>query len=317
MLFSPPAMSQKLNQLESYESIGRPILYNICLDRLKDSFKKMEKDFEIKINLKGFCNCYIDEIASIYTREEILSFDQWVDDVSFTDKEFENCFFENATEDTDIKFKTDLFDICMENMTPLLSDYYEKSSEICDCFSDKVASIANDNETNANQLKDPTTIENIFFSCSNEIIYQKSNTENIYNPADIIGSKERIEVSLNKFYGNSLLVGIEIGGVFNYFMVDTGASDLIINKEIEQHLLSKGLINEDSYLGQEIYSVADGREVSATVVIINDVKIGDYKVNNVKAAILDTELPLLGMSFLEKFKDWEININEKKLILYK
>jgi clan AA aspartic protease (TIGR02281 family) len=62
--------------------------------------------------------------------------------------------------------------------------------------------------------------------------------------------------------------------------------------------------------------VANGDTIAARGVILPRVRIGEFEVQNVDAAVLeaaaDTAEPLLGMSFLDHFK-FEINAADRTL----
>ena len=82
-------------------------------------------------------------------------------------------------------------------------------------------------------------------------------------------------------------------------------------------LFRSGILKEDNYLEKTHYSLANNQTVSAQKIKINNVNIGDYTVNNLTVAILDEGSLLCGKSFLDKFSRWEINKEEKVIILYK
>jgi len=65
---------------------------------------------------------------------------------------------------------------------------------------------------------------------------------------------------------------------------------------------------EDSFNNQ----IVIGQEVK-----VDNITIGDYAVDNVVIAIIDEGALLCGKSFLDKFKKWEIDKQNKFLILYK
>jgi aspartyl protease family protein len=115
---------------------------------------------------------------------------------------------------------------------------------------------------------------------------------------------------------NQLVVDAVINNnALGRFIVDTGASIVVISKEIAGRL---GLPEDD--IGQEIeIEMADGTTVNARPVILKSVKVGDAEVEDVEAAVLENNVVggadgLLGMSFLRNFI---INVDapSNKLIL--
>ena len=89
-----------------------------------------------------------------------------------------------------------------------------------------------------------------------------------------------------------------------------------MNHDFVQELFKNGTLTFDDFLGKQEYQLADGSTIEAQVVMLNNVIIGDYTVNNVKVAIVKEGGDLCGIGFLKKFKNWEIQ-NGNTLILYK
>ena len=108
-------------------------------------------------------------------------------------------------------------------------------------------------------------------------------------------------------YGSLNYITINIGGKEFDFLLDTGASDVLINSEIEQHLLNTGVLRTSDYSERVEYTFADGSSKYFKTANVYSVKIGDTKFSNINVAIGDSNSSLLlGMSFLNRF-DWRIN----------
>lgn len=103
--------------------------------------------------------------------------------------------------------------------------------------------------------------------------------------------------------GDHIIVDTLINSsVLAQLMVDTGASIVLISNDVAFRL---GIEYEDIHTEIDII-MADGSSVVAKPVILESVKVGDAKVRNVQAAILEKEAiggvdGLLGMSFLSHF----------------
>jgi clan AA aspartic protease (TIGR02281 family) len=115
--------------------------------------------------------------------------------------------------------------------------------------------------------------------------------------------------------GLSIVVEASLNGVLKIpLMVDTGASVVVISKDIARKLG----IDSPRKSSPLFLTVADGRKVPATPVILESIRVGDVEVKNVKAAVLEIdgareEYGLLGMSFLENFVI-KIDAKSKRLI---
>jgi hypothetical protein len=120
-----------------------------------------------------------------------------------------------------------------------------------------------------------------------------------------------------QFAFNQYKVKLTIGSTSRYYLLDTGASDLIISKDVERELREDGLLDDRDYIGTERYEMADGSIVTADVVRLKSVTIGEYTVENVEAAILPDGGMLCGLSFLDVFSDWSIIRKDNVLRLYR
>ncbi len=194
-----------------------------------------------------------------------------------------------------------------------------QAEEYCDCAIRKLAAEG----FSIGQL---SNLENIDSEEFNEIVVPcvtmaLSNTND-----EIIEEAEEVEEVLGELavsvvqlveIGGSYKVKLSIDGVTRYFLLDTGAADLIINSEIERELLLNGSLTRDSYMGKDSYTMADNRVVEADMVRVNNITIGDFTVNNVTVAILPEGSLLCGTSLLNKFADWSIEKKSKLLILEK
>lgn len=144
------------------------------------------------------------------------------------------------------------------------------------------------------------------------------------NKSFFAGMKKKLEEMENDFtqyeidynrYGPTILVEAVLNGLVKVnFIVDTGASVVVISNDIADKL------KISSEAGEPFDVVlADGSKVKAKPVILKSIKVGDAQLNNVQAAIIEKkgiseEDGLLGMSFLKNFLV-RINTKENKLIL--
>ena len=194
------------------------------------------------------------------------------------------------------------------------------AEQYCDCtFNEIVAAgytykdmleIEDENSNIFNELALPclnNTLKNI-----DEL--KSSNTNKI---TDIKGGGDRSFVPLIDYLGKGYKVKIAISDVSKYYLFDTGASDLIIDRDTERELLLSGVLKRENYLGKGEYTLANNKTVQAQKVSVNNISIGDYTLNNVEIGIIDNGILLCGKSLLDKFSKWEIDNQNNFLILYK
>ena len=117
--------------------------------------------------------------------------------------------------------------------------------------------------------------------------------------------------------GSIFKLELEIKGLKRYFTFDTGADELIINSQLENDLIEKNMINFNDYIGEQEFVLADGSIVNARRILLDNVKIGNYRIDNVIAYVNDEGGMLCGMGFLSKFKKWKLDNNSNNLILFK
>lgn len=102
------------------------------------------------------------------------------------------------------------------------------------------------------------------------------------------------------------------------FILDTGASDILISSLEAVFLIKQGSLTEDDVLGQEAYSMANGAIEVGTVVNLRQVQIGAKIIHNVRATVVDNiAAPLLcGQSALARFGKITINYDTGILEFY-
>ena len=146
------------------------------------------------------------------------------------------------------------------------------------------------------------------------------NDLNTYNAEDLVGDTEFIEIGLlqrGTVFDSSLAydVELEINGVKGEWLLDSGAMGFTIGNIMFERLIANGVNYKD--LNKTVKSFGIGGEAYGDLVVLEEVKIGDYIVKNVVATVLDTPTSLLGTGFLLKFSNVIWNMKDKKLTLYK
>jgi len=146
------------------------------------------------------------------------------------------------------------------------------------------------------------------------------NDINTYNAEDVVGDMEFVEVGLlqrGTVVDSRLAydVELEINGVKGEWLFDSGAMGFTIGNIMFERLIANGVNYKD--LNKTVKSFGIGGEAFGDLVVLEEVKIGDYIVKNVVATVLDTPSSLLGTGFLLKFSNVIWNMKDKKLTLYK
>ena len=112
-------------------------------------------------------------------------------------------------------------------------------------------------------------------------------------------------------------VPMKINGQELSFVFDTGASSICISTLEAAILVKNGLLSEDNIIGQQWYIDANGRFSVGTVINLDSVQIGNRKLENVEATIIENPRAecLLGQTVLSRFGKYTID-NEKNEIVF-
>jgi clan AA aspartic protease (TIGR02281 family) len=121
-------------------------------------------------------------------------------------------------------------------------------------------------------------------------------------------------IPLQRDRGGFLVVGKVNGAVSVKFVLDTGASDVLIPQEVADALTRSGALHRDDFIGTQTYQLADGSRLKSRRIVIRELTVGGQSVRNVVASIGPARSPaLLGQSFLAKFPSWTLD-NERQVL---
>ncbi len=149
----------------------------------------------------------------------------------------------------------------------------------------------------------------ILYSYRFEIIEIKDRVLSDLFPSKAI-NKNHKQLVLNISQDGHYYLNVKIKNYEVKFMVDTGASDVVIDERIA---LKLGY-NLQNIKYDKIFQTANGQSAGASI-YFDEVDVSGVKFYNVQASITNADLviPLLGMSFLQKFYKYEFY--RDKLIL--
>jgi clan AA aspartic protease (TIGR02281 family) len=100
------------------------------------------------------------------------------------------------------------------------------------------------------------------------------------------------------------------------FIVDSGASDVSIPSDVFARLVRANTVTQADITGIRNYKNADGQVFQSKTFVIRSLKIGNIEAPRVQAKVSPSNAPpLLGQSFLKRFKSWSIDNSTQELIL--
>jgi predicted aspartyl protease len=117
--------------------------------------------------------------------------------------------------------------------------------------------------------------------------------------------------------GGVYVVAVRINNAITLdFIVDSGASDVLIPADVAMTLVRAGTILSTDFIGDREYRLGDGSTSKSERFLLRELKIGDRAVQNIVASIGDIRgEPLLGQSFLSRFASWSVDNNRHALVL--
>jgi predicted aspartyl protease len=145
-----------------------------------------------------------------------------------------------------------------------------------------------------------------------EVIASRS-PERARSVAALPGSED---ITLKKL-GGVYVVAVRINQAITLdFIVDSGASDLLMPADIAMTLARAGTIAKGDFIGDQLYQIGDGSTLKSERFILRELRVGSQVVQNVVASIGSMKgEPLLGQSFLAHFGSWSIDNDRHVLAL--
>ena len=116
--------------------------------------------------------------------------------------------------------------------------------------------------------------------------------------------------------GISYKVEMEINGISGEWIFDTGAQLFSIGKRMFDRLKNEGITYRE--LNHKVKTFGIGGLSNGKLVIIDEIKVGDYVVKNVVAKVsLDTNFSLMGIGFFSKFNNVSWSMSTEELTFFK
>ncbi|MDR2425195.1 MAG: retroviral-like aspartic protease family protein [Prevotellaceae bacterium] len=136
-------------------------------------------------------------------------------------------------------------------------------------------------------------------------------------PYKVVRSENREIIPLEQD-GNMRYLTVEVNGMKLKFLLDTGASDILISLAEFTVLYKQGLLKDEDILDESSeMKIADGSVVEGNKIILRTLKIGNKTFKNVKATLFySPEADLLfGQNVLSQFGKVTIDNKNNELIL--
>jgi len=125
------------------------------------------------------------------------------------------------------------------------------------------------------------------------------------------------EIALDRETGGGYSVAARVNDALTVkFVVDSGASVVVLPSDLVETLTKSGGIAPSDMLGRDSYVTADGRKHKGARLMLRRLDVGGHTATNVMASVAPAHAePLLGLSFLAKFKSWTLDNRRHVLII--
>ena len=111
-----------------------------------------------------------------------------------------------------------------------------------------------------------------------------------------------LTVSLRRQSGVLLVPAILNNSASANFVVDSGASDVVIPENVLQELRKAGKFSDADFTGTQMVKIADGSIVKARTFTLRSLSVSNRMLTNIHASVAPAKAtPLLGQSFLQRF----------------
>lgn len=311
---------------------GKAEMLKLCID----GFENAGNNSDLSLKPDKVCNCLLTSLASIHTQKSFLK-------TLGNNKKFLSALKNSSSPEYKVMYRcvisnSEALDnegkaISISNILSNNPEIFLKTCEAeiesslkgntiaanidfksyCNCMLEKFIV----GEITAEQMKEVLDPNSVLFNETVVPCLSQAEKRNLTgSPDDVLGDKPSAEILLTKLM-NTYRLKVAVGNVEKYFILDSGASVTFITRELEEELIKAGIIQKKHYMGRQKFLMANGAMVDCRLVILNDVRVGEYILNNVMTAISETNQPilLLGKSVLDKFSNWKIDNDKSVLIL--
>lgn len=279
------------------------------------------------------CNCQVSKLNRRFTHKQYrkytgkngrtINITELIKEDSLLQKEMDECFTSSGqttllqAEGFENEFIADCIKSIKQN-TEKTPDS-NRVTKFCKCQLELVKT-RKISDKEMETLSNPNSLlfYEMMYKCGDPYI-EKDGEDGNWNPGlekDIRGP-ESDTLNILSINGMAYLK-MKTGSLVQVWLFDTGASDLLINTDMEKELKKENILNDSNYLGTGEYEMANGMIDTCRKYRINDIRIGGFAVDNVVVAVTEKgKRIIVGRALLNKFSRWLINNQNNSLILVK
>jgi len=277
------------------------------------------------------CECQVELLDRRYTTKQLKNYQkkyknsglsQLIEDDTLLQKEFKTCT--EGVNDLLLlsipDYRKNFISKCIDNLkSSILKPLNDTLATLfCSCAIDVMEKRKITLEK-FEDLSDPTSFlyNEIAYKCGSPYL-QPSDYARDWKLSDTINIKSNViydSVPVISIMGMHK-IKISIGNETRIWMIDSGASDLIVSDEFIKMLKQKKMITELNFMGEGYASLANNSRIQCKRYKIDNVKIGQFTIDNViLSSSTGVKEFLVGKSLLNKFSSWTIDNKNNLLIL--
>jgi clan AA aspartic protease (TIGR02281 family) len=131
----------------------------------------------------------------------------------------------------------------------------------------------------------------------------------IPDPSPPVEAPHSASIALQREANGSFLIPVSVDNApAVHFLLDSGASDVVLPRWLAAQLIIEGKLTDADYRGQGTAVLADGSSIGLTRFRLATVQIGNVIMHDIECtATYNDGAPLLGLSALNKFRSWMID----------
>ena len=320
--------SAALAQESIFSKEGRRILNRREL--VYDCLRSLNKDRSDKIAL-GICECqasvldgrFSNKQFKQFTKKQVVDLTGLIESDSLVKKELQECYTASGqtvllqAESSESEFlkgcRTSIQNSSDKTLDPAQVDRF------CQCQLQLVKTKRLSDQEMAS-LSDPNSLLffEIMYRCGSPFLSKEKTTPPWSAAAanDISGpATDTIDVLV---INGMTYLKVKIGSLVQVWLFDTGASDLLINTEMEAALKKENILTAANYLGVGEYELANGAIDSCRRYRVKGVQVGRFTLENIVISVSEKgKRIIVGKTLLNKFRHWTLNNQENKLVLVK
>jgi len=188
---------------------------------------------------------------------------------------------------------------------------YGQAEGYCGCLFDEMANREDLSLADFEDLNSDAMVE-LQASCIDELGLGSPAGWNAGQLAQGCAGEQKLPLLWN---GSGYQIRLTLGATIKYILLDSGASEVIIDKRWYEDLRAEGSIRPGDYQGVEYLEIADGSVATIERYRVSSLTIGDCVFRDFSIGVMEEGGMMCGMGLLGLFETWTLDTRNSQLIL--